>query len=265
MHRSGTSATTRVIDLLGVPVARHGLLPEDDFNPAGYWEVAPLMRLNEHLLGRLGGSWRSPPPLENLAAADRLLGDGRDAAEREFRAFHPGPQWVWKDPRNCLLLGFWRKALAEPVVVVYVHRAPDEVIASLHGYGLTAPAAAALWERYVRSARLLACDVPSIVVDYGRLAESPEETVEKLAAFLGSHGAQLDPAGAPRAAGSVQGELRRRRSGSGGLTARSRLSREQSAMASMLSDAAKEGAPLSVVSPRAETRATWRLLSATPG
>src|SRR3954468_10001271 len=62
MHRSGTSATTRVLNLAGLPLAdTDDLWLELPGNETGYWESSSLSRFNEGLLQRAGGSWWRPP------------------------------------------------------------------------------------------------------------------------------------------------------------------------------------------------------------
>ena len=60
MHRSGTSATARLIHLLGVPinVPEDWLEPAPD-NPKGYWESAALVDFNDELMAALGGDSRA--------------------------------------------------------------------------------------------------------------------------------------------------------------------------------------------------------------
>src|SRR5438094_4158341 len=63
MHRSGTSAVTRVINLLGVPLnVRADWLPETpQDNPRGFWESASLLEVNDAILATFGGTWMEPP------------------------------------------------------------------------------------------------------------------------------------------------------------------------------------------------------------
>ena len=57
MHRSGTSAATRMASLLGVPVCRPDDLSADrKGNERGVWESASLVRYNDRLLGRAGAA-----------------------------------------------------------------------------------------------------------------------------------------------------------------------------------------------------------------
>ena len=56
MHRSGTSALTRVVSMLGAKLPRTLMPPMPD-NPKGYWESPAIAQLNDALLGELGSSW----------------------------------------------------------------------------------------------------------------------------------------------------------------------------------------------------------------
>src|SRR3954451_19723384 len=104
MHRSGTSAVTRVVNLLGVPIGRADrLMPVQADNPAGFWEHLALMEVNDAVLARLGGTWDAPPPADATAELDDL----RKTARQEFDATYDGDRWVFKDPRVSLLVAFW--------------------------------------------------------------------------------------------------------------------------------------------------------------
>ncbi len=56
MHRSGTSAATRVINLLGADLG-HDLLPTAGDNPRGFWEHRAIVEIHEELLAALDRSW----------------------------------------------------------------------------------------------------------------------------------------------------------------------------------------------------------------
>ena len=49
MHRSGTSALTGALAKSGATPGAH-LMPPTTDNPEGYWECAPVARLNDELL-----------------------------------------------------------------------------------------------------------------------------------------------------------------------------------------------------------------------
>jgi hypothetical protein len=82
MHRSGTSLTARVLDLLGIALGpRDTMLAADpDDNARGYWEQSAVMALNDDVLAQVGGSapetlWLryNQDALVNTAGCGRLL------------------------------------------------------------------------------------------------------------------------------------------------------------------------------------------------
>ena len=193
MHRSGTSSVTRLIDLLGVPVGGPQLPPQSD-NPEGFWEVAPLMQLNDELLAHLGGAWDVPPDPQPGWESDAALDEMRERAARVFHAAHPGAGWVWKDPRACLLLRFWRPLTGSSDVAVIVLRNPLDVAHSLNRrshmsttYGMV------LWERYMRVLSRDAGGLPALVVRYDDALDDPTASAQQMREFLVARG-QLDAA-----------------------------------------------------------------------
>lgn len=196
MHRAGTSATTRAVNLLGVPLAREDeLAPASPNNPTGFWEVTRLTDFNNKLLYELGGSSLAPPQLEDGWAARPELQHRRRRARTLFSKAHTTGSWAWKDPRNCVLLPFWREALEVRGVVVLVHRDPAEIARSLERrQGLSAAMALATWERYLRTALAEASGLPVYVTRYRDLVEAPGAWAGELGAFLRDHGLPSEPA-----------------------------------------------------------------------
>jgi len=186
MARSGTSAVARVLHSLGVPVAREDdLMPADEGNPTGYWESLSLTGMNERLLSKLAGSWHSPPAHRAGWESDvRLDGLVREAAALLDRA-QSGSEWVWKDPRNCFMLPFWRGVTSARPIVVLVYRDPHEMVDSLsRRNGFSAALSLALWERFSHAALASATGLPAFALRYERLVEDPAAVVPELRAFL---------------------------------------------------------------------------------
>jgi hypothetical protein len=195
MHRSGTSAATRAINLLGVPVGSDDeLKPPSPNNPAGFWEVKRLTDFNNELLAELGGSSLAPPPLESGWGSRQELEQRRERARRLHRKTHRTEQWVWKDPRNCVLFGFWREALDVRPVVVLMLREPADVARSLEArQGLSAAMAFAVWERYLREALVGVEGLPVFIARYRDLVEEPERWSREVGSFLRDQGVACDP------------------------------------------------------------------------
>lgn len=260
MHASGTSAVTRMADLLGNPVAVRGLLEPDLTNPAGYWEPGRLLVFNENLLLAMGGWWSAPPPLPVLAGAGRGLRAYAPRAREVFGILHPGPRWVWKDPRNCFTLAFWRAALGEPAAVIVAFREPEEVVASFDRRGILAPEVVlALWERHLRAAVLLSAGLPSLVVDYAALVADPGAVAERMSRFLAEQGLESPPGATEAATASVDARLRRVR---GAMSGGPALSEQQVRLAAALRDAAERGAGVGGLDLGAETPTTEYRLTA---
>src|SRR5271154_2798891 len=108
MHRSGTSAITRGMQMLGVYLGDDFLSPKPD-NPTGYWEDRNIYEINEHLLSVLGLKWHGisliddvrwhEPEVEALCA---------EALEYLRSQFIDHSFWGFKDPRTIRLLPFWQ-------------------------------------------------------------------------------------------------------------------------------------------------------------
>jgi len=188
MHRSGTSALTRVLNLLGLDAGRDVLMGASTSNPTGHWEVERLTSFNDRLLDDLGGRWSAPPDADRADLAGLAAGPwGDEAAELHAEAL-AGTPWVWKDPRVSLLLPFWRAVLtrggaAAPHEVVAL-RDPTEIAGSLAArddmalaYGL------ALWERYTRTLLGALDGRRACFVHYERLLAEPETVARELVAF----------------------------------------------------------------------------------
>ena len=175
MHRSGTSAVARVLNLLGGAISED-LLPADAYNETGYWESEELMRVHQEIFLSYGHDWHhahSLPPGWWLANGhqryrDEILG----ILERDFGDIQ---LFVVKDPRVSLLVPLWLEVLerfdAKPRFVLAL-RSPLEVAASLgRAHGLSASRSHLLWLRYVLEGERWSRGFPRAIVIYDRLLE----------------------------------------------------------------------------------------------
>jgi hypothetical protein len=186
MHRSGTSALTGALGQLGFALPAPGdLVTGRPDNPVHY-ESRALNLFDDAVLRAAGGTWSAPPPLEggweHLPAVRAVAARAPEACRRAF----PGDgALVWKDPRLCLLLSWWRGALPPPVTAVFLWRAPLAVARSLGTrQGFTISHGLALWERYNRAALAQLAGGPAFVVDYEALVRTPLPVLADLAPWL---------------------------------------------------------------------------------
>jgi hypothetical protein len=181
MHRSGTSAVTRVLNMMGLWVGPPDAFPPaDEGNPTGYWEYREVWALNEAVLGALGSTWCTVDSLD----LERLGPLARAHFERRARSvvatLDRGGSWVVKDPRLCILFPLWRTALERPLCVL-IHRDPLAVALSLQERdNLPLLQGLALWELHNRRALAASQGLPRVLVSYRELVRDPVATARRL-------------------------------------------------------------------------------------
>jgi hypothetical protein len=203
MARSGTSAITRLLALLGVQLGSEGaLMPAAGENAKGFFEHRPMMRINKQLLERLGGSWSEPPRLPDGWQWDAGLDDLRAQARELIAAEFAGARlWGFKDPRTSLTLPFWDELLGEARYVI-CHRRPLDSARSLEKRnGIRLDEGVELWTRYTASALAHTAGRRRILVGYEELFTDREALVRELADFLGV----AEQAESPRLRAEVEG------------------------------------------------------------
>jgi hypothetical protein len=187
MHRSGTSAVAGALGALGFNLNRaEDRMDWPESNPE-HWESLSLGLHDEGLLARLGGGWDAPPDFPPGWEHSPTIAEAGDPAAVLSAAYPEAGPSVWKDPRLCLLLPYWRGVLPDPVAAVFVWRSPLAVARSLHRRdGLPLLEGIALWERYNRSAVLGLQGVDTYVLDYQSVVDEPDRFVKDLVTWLGS-------------------------------------------------------------------------------
>ncbi|CAO4138901.1 sulfotransferase family protein [Methylorubrum aminovorans] len=189
MHRSGTSALTGVLSLLGCDT-NDDLIPADDHNKKGYWESKEISDLNEKMLESAGLSWNSWEPLPkswfNSGRASKFRKQALDILERNF--FESG-LFVLKDPRICRLLPLWSDALkvfgAETIVIMPVRDPREVAVSLLHRNGMNTSTSQLIWLRYVLDAEMNSRDFRRCVVRYDDLVTDWRSVVDKISRDLG--------------------------------------------------------------------------------
>jgi len=210
MHRSGTSAVTGMLARLGLRgPSDDDLIPATSSNERGHFESKILTRVDNQLLHILGATWSAPPTVEPGWERRREVVAVQGSAREAFHSTFPTRPVAWKDPRNCIVLPFWRSVLVPPIAAVFVYRDGLEVAHSLRRRDhLTLTHGLALWERYLRSACAALDGVPTYVADYGRLLDDPESSCQHLVSFLSDVGIDVEMANVQRAVDSLDAGLR---------------------------------------------------------
>lgn len=185
MHRSGTSLTTRVLNLLGVYLGSDdSMLASDRLNAKGYWEHESILEINDELLARFGGSWHAPPAFPpNWERAPEIADLRRQARVLLEEEFQEAELWGWKDPRTCLTLPFWRQ-LVPSMRYVMCLRNPVDVARSL-AHAVSFEQGVGLWLLYVRLALAQTFGEPRLLVLYEDLVTDWREQLLRLGRFVG--------------------------------------------------------------------------------
>ena len=189
MHRSGTSALTRLLIGLGCDAPKT-LMPADDYNTKGYWESSEIAALNDDILHSAGSSWDSWEHFGTYWYASPVADGFRARAQTVLaKEFADSALFVLKDPRICRLMPFWLAALEDfgttPQVVLPL-RNPLEVAASLHQRdAIEPPFGLLMWLRNALDAEAESRQCNRAFLRYEELLADWPETATKIGRDLG--------------------------------------------------------------------------------
>ncbi|CAN7626668.1 hypothetical protein [Aminobacter sp. LjRoot7] len=204
MHRSGTSALTRMLGLLGIDLPKTPL-GGNETNLTGHWEPEPVVYLNDRILAAAGSSWRDFRPVDprwfQSADAWQFRSEACAILAAEFGGTAP---FVIKEPRICRLSTFWLDVFGQmnvrPVFILPI-RNPLEVAASLKiRNGIQPDVSHLLWLRHVLEAELATRGRPRVFTTYDELLGDWRQLASKMQAALalawprapGDAGADID-------------------------------------------------------------------------
>lgn len=184
MHRSGTSALTRVLNLLGCALPE-ALVGPSEGNELGHWESASAVVLNDEILASAGSNWNDWGPINADWRDSGVRGQMVERATeviREHKAL--GPLFALKDPRLCRLADLWLDAADTAGVdtrVILMLRHPGEVSASLESRDLMAPGyGQLLWLRHTLDAEHLSRGRKRVVCRFDRLLVDWQDTIDRI-------------------------------------------------------------------------------------
>lgn len=188
MHRSGTSALARGLQMLGVYLGNDFLNPQAD-NPTGYWEDRIICDINERLLAVFGLKWEDVALIDDTRWHEPEVEALRaEAIEYLSSAFLGHQIWGFKDPRTIRLLPFWRSVLQLLDVdesYLLAVRDPRSVADSLmRRQGMDAVTAHFLWLVYVVPNLSMIAGQPLVVTDYDMVMADPRQQLERIAKGL---------------------------------------------------------------------------------
>jgi hypothetical protein len=189
MHRSGTSAITRGLEVLGVKLGDN-LYPAAIDNPKGFWEDTDFLGINEELLAHLDYS------VDRLGLIDWQMPSTDTVESLELKAeklvserCKKNALWGFKDPRTARLLPFWQAVFERvgcDVRYVIATRNPISIVESLYKRsGFEGGITFYLWLEHLIPAISGTINAKGVVVDYDQLLENPKLQLLRVAKALG--------------------------------------------------------------------------------
>ena len=190
MHRSGTSALTRVLNLSGCRL-HSDLTRSNQYNERGYWETLDVQKISDAVLVSAKSSWFDQRPV-NLEA---LSQDQRKAFSEQIKGClqglfdqSGGEPGIIKDPRISRMFPLWEAAAREfgaRISTVIMVRNPLEVAESLaYRDKIGIEYSILLWLRHLLDAEKFTQSIPRSFVQFEQLLTQPGEQVEKIAREL---------------------------------------------------------------------------------
>jgi lipopolysaccharide biosynthesis protein len=188
MHRSGTSALTRVFNLLGAELPDR-VIAADDNNINGYWEPTSLNTLNEKMLREAGSSWDDWRPYDVTKLSEERREFYRSEIARIIgEEYGAAPLFVIKEPRIARFAEMYAdilQALRIDVRYVLVSRNPLAVAASLEKRGGSSQGFGTLvWLRHVLDAEQASRGKHRAFVSYEAIVENWRPCLQKIASTL---------------------------------------------------------------------------------
>jgi len=186
MHRSGTSALTGALTLLGAPKPATPMADQEE-NAKGFFESIPVMEINDAMLEAGGSAWDDWGP---VALPQAQYADFRERLQAVLRQEFGDAGFVaLKDPRICRLFAWWADAAADAGLTCHAilpYRHPLEVAESLHiRNGLSIAEGILLWLRYVLDAEYASRSVPRAFVTMAELLDNWRGCLQGIATKLG--------------------------------------------------------------------------------
>jgi len=174
MHRSGTSAATRLLNLLGVWLGKNLISGMQGVNDAGFWEHKDIVNVHEDILAHLDSAWFDGRSLPSVWWEKPEMMSRQDTIKKILNDdFRHQPVIGVKDPRLCRLFPLWLPIVKELIFVpqcLIVIRHPLEVVASLtkrdgldHNTGLF------LWLIHVLEAEFHSREQTRTLVDFNEI------------------------------------------------------------------------------------------------
>lgn len=189
MHRSGTSAVTRGLQVLGVDLGDKLMGGIAGNNEKGFWEDVDIYGFNNALLAKLDSAWDRLNAIDKNMLLGQTFSHERKDAEGLLRSkLHGESIFAFKDPRTAILLSFWQPVFEasglRPSYLIAI-RNPKEVAESLGKRdGISLLKGVMLWSKYSIAAVRGTHGAPRVFVSYEALLQAPVTQLRRISRAL---------------------------------------------------------------------------------
>jgi len=189
MHRSGTSAVTGTLKLMGVELGSELMRPWPD-NPKGFFENNKIWKYNQKILEKFGSSWDDP----FLYGEDWVLRHDLSSCISHIKKlmgeeFSASPLFGIKDPRMCILFPLWKEVCEQKQITtlcILPFRHPLEVARSLRKRnGFSIEMGLLLWMNYVLTSESVTRGERRVFWEFNDLFSNLQGLLDYTAANLG--------------------------------------------------------------------------------
>ena len=189
MHRSGTSAITRGLQVMGIDLGNNLMPAMEGVNDKGFWEDLDINALNNELLSSLESDWHHVAPIKS-SDIETLLKSCyfTRAVELLRQKVDKNTIFGFKDPRVAKLLPFWKEVFTYcqfDTRCILVIRHPLSVTKSLNKRdSFDAEKSYLLWLGHVIESLSGSMGLQRVLVDYDKLMNSPEFEIDRISRQL---------------------------------------------------------------------------------
>lgn len=185
--RSGTSAITRALQVLGVDLGDTLMPANPEFNRKGYFEDLEVFDFNNRLFEKIGSVWHDLNPVDLPCLARRELQDR--CIDLLTRKLDKKEVFGLKDPQISRIIPFWSDVahqidVADHYVIALRH--PLSVARSLSRYtGFSIARCFEIWYTFTLDALNASASGRRVVISYENILRSPAAEISRIAKVIG--------------------------------------------------------------------------------
>lgn len=191
MHRSGTSAVARMVNLLGADLGQSFIPPKED-NERGFWENEKFLTLHANFLAQFDCLWHDPIRFPENWLASKNASQFHDTLAKLLESqFERSALFAVKDPRLSFLAPLWLPVLENlgiKATFILPVRHPHAVAASLEKRdGFSRAHSNMLWLQHLVESEAVSSKQSRVFVHYDALLTDWRTQLQRITTSLGIH------------------------------------------------------------------------------